>query len=115
MRGFDREVLAGGRWAGRPGRGRGWRERACVGQPDVEDTGPTNRRPKDSLPVSDRPTGGSAAKPALDQHWPLPDGEVALTITIARPLSAADFASIGSVVAQIEKLVAGLVSGETNG
>ncbi len=39
---------------------------------------------------------GSALTPVLDQHWPIPDGEVALTVTIARPLSATDFASIGS-------------------
>lgn len=51
-------------------------------------------------------------KPVLDQHWPLPDGEVSLTVTIARPLSAADFASIGAVVAQIEKLVTGLAGGD---
>ena len=50
----------------------------------------------------------------LDQHWPFPDGVVALTVTIARPLSAADFASIGLVVAQIEKLVAGLTGGATD-
>lgn len=36
------------------------------------------------------------------------------TITIARPLSAVDFASIGSVVAQIEKLVAGLADGDAD-
>jgi hypothetical protein len=48
----------------------------------------------------------------LDQHWPFPDGVVALTVTIARPLSAADFASIGSVVAEIEKLVSGLTGGD---
>jgi hypothetical protein len=50
----------------------------------------------------------------LDQHWPFPDGEVTLTVTISRPLSAADFGSIGSVVAQIEKLVAGLSSGDSD-
>jgi hypothetical protein len=50
----------------------------------------------------------------LDQHWPFADGEVALTVTIARPLSSADFASIGAVVAQIEKLVAGLTGGDAN-
>jgi hypothetical protein len=50
----------------------------------------------------------------LDQHWPFADGEVALTVTIARPLSSADFASIGAVVAQIEKLVAGLTGGGAN-
>jgi len=40
--------------------------------------------------------------------------EVALTGTIARPLSAADFASIGAVVAQIEMLVVGLATGDTD-
>ena len=29
----------------------------------------------------------------LDQHWPFPEGEVTLSVTISRPLSAADFAS----------------------
>jgi hypothetical protein len=41
----------------------------------------------------------------------LPDGEVALIVTIGRPLSANDFGSIGEVVAKIEQLVAGLTSG----
>jgi hypothetical protein len=50
----------------------------------------------------------------LDQHWPFPDGEVRLTVTISRPLSAADFASIGSVVAQVEKFVAGLAGSDSD-
>lgn len=64
--------------------------------------------------VSGHPFSRPAFKPVLDQHWPFTDGEVALTVTIARPLSSADFTSIGAVVAQIEKLVAGLAGGETN-
>jgi hypothetical protein len=55
-----------------------------------------------------------STKPVLDQRWPFPDGEVALVVTIGRPLSAADFASIGKVVAQIEQLVKGLASGEAS-
>jgi hypothetical protein len=77
--------------------------------------------------VSDSPSGtrgnnpdapGSSShvtpKPVLDQHWPFPDGEVGLTVAIARPLSAADFASIGAVVAEIEKLVGGLTGRDTD-
>jgi hypothetical protein len=67
--------------------------------------------PADDSPAAPGRAGGSALKPVLDQHWPIPDGEVALTVTIARPLSATDFASIGSVVAEIEKLVASLSGG----
>jgi hypothetical protein len=67
--------------------------------------------PADGGPAAPGRAGGSALKPVLDQHWPIPDGEVALTVTIARPLSATDFASIGSVVAEIEKLVASLSGG----
>jgi hypothetical protein len=48
----------------------------------------------------------------LDQRWSLPDGEVALIVTIDRPLSAADFASIGAVVGEIERLVAVLTRGD---
>lgn len=59
--------------------------------------------------------GRSGIKPVLDQRWPFPDGEVALIVTIGRPLSAADFASIGKVVAQIEQLVEGLAGGEASG
>jgi hypothetical protein len=50
----------------------------------------------------------------LDQRWPFPDGEVALIVTIGRPMSAADFTSIGKVVAQIEQLVEGLAGGEVS-
>jgi hypothetical protein len=39
----------------------------------------------------------------LDQRWSLPEGEVALIVTIDRPLSAADFASIAAVVGEIER------------
>ncbi len=67
----------------------------------------------DDSPAAHSPAGPAALKPVLDQHWPVPDGEVALTVTITRPLSAAEFASIGSVVAQIEKLVASLTGGDT--
>ncbi len=76
--------------------------------------GSTDRPPGDNPPVLGHPGGRPALKPVLDQHWPFPDGEVALTVTISRPLSAADFASIGSVVAQIEKLVTSLTGGETD-
>jgi hypothetical protein len=55
-----------------------------------------------------------SAKPVVDQRWPFPDGEVALIVTIGRPLSAADFASIGKVVAQIAQLVEGLAGGEVS-
>jgi hypothetical protein len=55
-----------------------------------------------------------SAKPVLDQRWPLPDGEVALIVTIGHPLSAADFGSIGKVVGQIEQLVEGLAGGEVS-
>ncbi|HEX2319148.1 MAG TPA: hypothetical protein VHJ18_09230 [Streptosporangiaceae bacterium] len=80
---------------------------------DGENPGLADRPPGDSPPVPGQ-SGRSAFKPVLDQHWPFPDGEVALIVTIARPLSASDFAAIGSVVAQIEKLVAGLTGGENN-
>lgn len=71
-------------------------------------------RPPTDGPPAPGPAGRPALKPVLDQHWPFPDGDVALTVTIARPLSAADFASIGSVAAEIEKLVAGLTGDDTN-
>jgi hypothetical protein len=64
--------------------------------------------------VRHAPGSRHAIKPVFDQHWPFADGEVALTVTIARPLSAADFASIGAVVAEIERLVAGLTGGAAN-
>lgn len=67
--------------------------------------------PAGGSPATPGRAGGSALKPVLNQHWPIPDGEVALTVTIARPLSATDFAAIGSVVAEIEKLVASLSGG----
>lgn len=84
-----------------------------AGASDGENPGLSDRLPADS-PAAPGQAGRAALKPVLDQHWPVPDGEVALTITIERPLTAADFASIGSVVAEIEKLVAGLADGDTN-
>jgi hypothetical protein len=51
------------------------------------------------------PAGRAISKPVLDQRWPLPDGEVAFIVTIDRPLAAADYASIGKVVGEIEQLV----------
>jgi hypothetical protein len=50
----------------------------------------------------------------LRLRWSLPDGEVALIVTIDRPLSAADFASIGAVVGEIERLVAVLTRGDAD-
>jgi len=82
---------------------------------DSENPGFADRPPSGNPQVPAHLAGRPPLKPVLDQHWPLPDGEVALTVTMSRPLSAADFASIGSVVAQIEKLVAGLTSGDTDG
>ena len=61
---------------------------------------------------------GSATRstPVLDQRWSLgPDGEVAFTISLDRPLSAADFASIGAVVQQVERLVDGLRAEDASG
>jgi hypothetical protein len=68
----------------------------------------------DTAAVPQSPAGRAMPKPVLDQRWPLPDGEVALIVTIDRPLAAADFASIGQVVSQIEQLVAGLTRGDTD-
>lgn len=81
---------------------------------DDEIRGSVDHLPGGITPVPEQPVGRWAHKPVLDQHWPFPDGEVALAVTISRPLSAADFASIGSVVAEIEKLVAGLSGGGGN-
>ena len=81
---------------------------------DGDDSGSVDRPPGENLPAPGHSFSRPAVKPVLDQHWPFPDGEVALTVTIARPLSAADFASIGAVVGQIEKLIAGLTSGDAN-
>jgi hypothetical protein len=80
---------------------------------DAENLGSADRPPGDD-PAPGHQADRPALKPVLDQHWPFPDGEVRLAVTIARPLSAADFASIGSVVAQIEKLVAGLTGRDSN-
>ena len=62
---------------------------------------------------AERPTAGQTiSKPVLDQRWPFLDGEVALIVTIDRPLSAEDFSAIGKVVGEIERLVAGLAGGD---
>ena len=51
-------------------------------------------------------TPTSQRKPVVDQRWAVgADGEVALTISLDRPLSASDFAAIGAVVQQIEQLL----------
>lgn len=81
---------------------------------DAENLGSVDRSAGENSPGPGHPSIRPALKPVLDQHWPFPDGEVALTVTMARPLSATDFASIGAVVAQIEKLVAGLTGGDTD-
>lgn len=78
---------------------------------DGDNRGSTDGPPGENPPAAGQPSGRPAVKPVLDQRWPFPEGEVALTVTISRPLSAADFTSIGSVVAQIERLVAGLTGG----
>jgi hypothetical protein len=57
-------------------------------------------------------TGRATSRPVLDQRWPFSDGEVALIVSVDRPLSAADFASIGAVVGEIERLVAVLDRGD---
>lgn len=90
-----------------------------LARPQARSSGEVDRGPADGLqgenpPAAGHASGRSAPKPVLDQHWPFADGEVALTVTIARPLSAADFASIGAVVAEIERLVAGLAGGAIN-
>jgi hypothetical protein len=85
-------------------------DRSADGDDGGSADGSTGENPPTPRPASSRP----ALKPVLDQRWPFPDGEVALIVTIARPLSAADFASIGAVVAQIEKLVVGLTGGDTS-
>ena len=79
-----------------------------------ENPGSADRSPGDNPPAQGQPADRSALKPVLNQHWPFPDGEIRLTVTIARPLSAADFASIGLVVAQIEEFVVGLTGGDGN-
>jgi hypothetical protein len=51
------------------------------------------------------------SRPVVDQRWRIDHhGEVALVIAIDRPLT--DFAAIGAVVAEIERLVAGLKTGD---
>jgi len=90
-----------------------------LARPQARSSDEDDRVSADGLPGENPPTAGHpsrppALKPVLDQHWPFADGEVALTVKIARPLSAADFASIGAVVAEIERLVAGLAGGGTN-
>jgi hypothetical protein len=62
------------------------------------------------------PTTKPRSKPVLDQRWSVGDaGEVALIISIDRPLAVSDYAAIGAVVGEIEGLVAGLTSGEGGG
>jgi hypothetical protein len=68
----------------------------------------------DASPAVQLQAARGSIKPVLDQRWPLPDGEVALIVTIDRPLSATDFSSIGAVVGEIERLVAGLTRGDAS-
>jgi hypothetical protein len=57
-------------------------------------------------------TSKTPSKPVVDQRWPIDgEGEVALIIAIDRPLTASDFAAIGAVVGEIERLVSGLKRG----
>jgi hypothetical protein len=56
------------------------------------------------------------SKPVLDQRWSVGDaGEVALIISIDRPLAVSDYAAIGAVVGEIERLVASLTRGDDGG
>lgn len=56
------------------------------------------------------------SKPVLDQRWSLGDaGEVALIVSIDRPLAVSDYAAIGAVVGEIERLVAELTRGDGGG
>jgi hypothetical protein len=75
---------------------------------------PDPMRAADTPVMLQSSAGRATAKPVLDQRWPLPDGEVALIVTIDRPLSAADFASIGAVAGEIERLVASLTRSDTD-
>jgi hypothetical protein len=85
------------------------------GSSDVDHLNPLAGASAAETPAAVPPQASrGSAKPVLDQRWPVPDGEVALIVTIGRPLSAADFASIGKVVAQIEQLVEGLAGGEAS-
>jgi hypothetical protein len=55
-------------------------------------------------------------KPVIDEVWAVgDDGEVTLTIRLARSMSSSDFVAIGGVVEQIERLVAVLKSGGSSG
>jgi hypothetical protein len=83
-------------------------------QSDEENPESVGRMAGESRPALGQPSDPPSPRPVVNQNWPFPDGEVRLTIAVARPLSAADFASIGSVVAQIEMLVAGLTGGESH-
>ncbi len=83
--------------------------------PGADPSGSTGDTPAADAPAAEQPTSGRmASKPVLDQRWPFPHGEVALIVAIDRPLSAADFASIGAVVGEIERLVAGLTRGDAS-
>lgn len=80
-----------------------------AGSDVAEPSGSTGGMPAATPPAAEQPSAApKISKPVLDQRWPFPDGEVALIVTTDRPLSAKDFASIGVVVGEIERLVAGL-------
>jgi hypothetical protein len=89
--------------------------RPQAGSSDADNLNPLAGASAAGTPAAVPPQAArGSAKPVLDQRWPFPDGEVALIVTIGRPLSAADFASIGKVVAQVEQLVEGLAGGEVS-
>ena len=44
----------------------------------------------------------------LDQRWPVPDGEIALVVTIRRPLPAGVFDQLGVIADAIGALAASL-------
>lgn len=73
---------------------------------------PSSTSAEDTPGAGQPAAGQTISKPVLDQRWSLPEGEVALIVTIDRPLSAADFASIAAVVGEIERLVAVLTRGD---
>jgi len=85
------------------------------GSSDADPSGSIGGMPAADAPVPEQPPASrTVSKPVLAQRWPVPDGEVALIITMDRPLSATDFASIGAVVGEIEKLVAALTRGDVS-
>jgi hypothetical protein len=80
-----------------------------AGATDADPSGSTAGTPIATPAAAQLPSAGlKISKPVLDQRSPFPDGEVALIVTTNRNLSAKDFASIGVVVGEIERLVAGL-------